>query len=289
MSDQSKTVVITGTNSGIGAGTARKLAADGYRVFGTMRDPDGRNATAKRELEAHGVTVVGLDVTDQESVDRGTTEILRQAKHIDVLINTAGSMHVGITEGFTPASVERQFATNVVGPLRMSRAFLPGMRSRKSGLVLFLSSFSGRLVMPFGGVYTASKFAIEAIAESLSYELRPFGVDVAIVEPANYTTNIWPSAIYPDDAPTVESYGEIAKTIDAIAHVLISTAGNPSEVVDTLVALVKAPAGERPLRTANPAGGPLDAVEAAVEPIQRGTLEFYGLGSFLSKRHAAAS
>jgi NAD(P)-dependent dehydrogenase (short-subunit alcohol dehydrogenase family) len=116
MSDQSETIVITGTNSGLGAVTARKFTANGYRVLGTMRDPDGRNATAKRELEALGVTVVGLDVTDQASVDRATAQVLQEAAHIDVLINNAGTMRVGITEGFTPASVEREFATNVVGP-----------------------------------------------------------------------------------------------------------------------------------------------------------------------------
>jgi NAD(P)-dependent dehydrogenase (short-subunit alcohol dehydrogenase family) len=279
--------VVTGTSTGFGYDTARLLAAAGHRVFGTMRDIAGRNAEPARKLAALGVTPVELDVTDQESVDRGAAAILAAAGRVDVLINNAGTAHMGTTEAFTPASLERQFATNVTGPFRLSRAFLPGMRANKSGLVVFVSSVVGRFVVPFTGVYTASKWAVEALAESLSYELRPFGVDVAIVEPGAYATNIFNVVIAPDDAERLASYGEVGKTIDAIAAGMVSSAGQPQEVAEAIAALVAAPAGQRPLRTSVPAESPAAAINATSAPIQRAVLEAFGLDAFLQPELAA--
>jgi NAD(P)-dependent dehydrogenase (short-subunit alcohol dehydrogenase family) len=275
--------VVTGTSTGFGYDTSRLLAAAGHRVYATMRDKDGRNAAAAAALTALGVAVIELDVTDQASVDRAAAEILTSAGHVDVLVNNAGTAHMGTAEAFTPASLERQFATNVTGPFRLSRAFLPSMRARKSGLVIFLSSVVGRFVVPFTGVYTASKYAIEALAESFSYELRPFGVDVAIVEPGAYATNIFNAMIGPDDPQRLTEYGDVAKTIDAIGAGLAKSAGQPIEVAEAIAALVAAPAGTRPLRTTVPAGSSADAINAAILPIQNATLEAFGLGAFLPK------
>ncbi len=261
--------VVTGTSTGFGYDTARLLAAAGHRVFGTMRDVNGRNAEPARALSQLGVTPVELDVTDQTSVDRAAEHILALAGRVDVLVNNAGTAHFGVAEAFTPSSLERQFATNVTGPFRLSRAFLPGMRANGSGLVVFVSSQVGRIVIPFGGVYTASKWALEALAESFSYELRPFGVDVAIVEPGAYATNIFNVMIGPDDAARLASYGDVGKTIDRIGAGMTSSAGNPIEVAQAIAALVAAPAGTRPLRTALPAESVATAVNVATAPIQR--------------------
>jgi NAD(P)-dependent dehydrogenase (short-subunit alcohol dehydrogenase family) len=273
--------VVTGTSTGFGYDTARLLAAGGYRVFGTMRDIAGRNAEPARKLTALGVTPVEMDVTDQVSVDRAAAEILAVAGHVDVLVNNAGTAHMGVTEAHTPASLERQLATNVVGPFRVSRAFLPGMRERGSGLVVFVSSVVGRIVIPFMGTYASSKWAIEALAESFSYELRPFGVDVAIVEPGAYATNIFNSVIVADDTARVASYGEVAKTFDAIAAGLAGTTRDPIEVAEAIVALVALPAGTRPLRTPVPGESPAAAINAAAAPIEQAVLEAYGLGHLL--------
>lgn len=273
--------VVTGTSTGFGYDTARLLAAGGYRVFGTMRDIAGRNAEPARKLTALGVTPVEMDVTDQASVDRAAAEILAVAGHVDVLVNNAGTAHMGVTEAHTPASLERQLATNVVGPFRVSRAFLPGMRERGSGLVVFVSSVVGRIVIPFMGTYASSKWAIEALAESFSYELRPFGVDVAIVEPGAYATNIFNSVIVADDTARVASYGEVAKTFDAIATGLAGTTRDPIEVAEAIVALVALPAGTRPLRTPVPGESPAAAINAAAAPIEQAVLEAYGLGHLL--------
>ena len=273
--------VVTGTSTGFGYDTARLLAAAGHRVYGTMRDVAGRNAGAARDLSALGVTVVELDVTDQTSVDRAAAQILAGAQRVDVLVNNAGTAHMGTTEAFTPESFERQFATNVTGPFRVSRAFLPGMRANKSGLVIFVSSVVGRFVVPFTGVYTASKWAIEALAESFSYELRPFGVAVAIVEPGAYETNIFSALIKPDDLERLASYGETGKTFDAIAQAMGQSTRQPIEVAEAIAALVAQPSGTRALRTTVPAGSPAEAINVVAAPVQRAVLEAFGLGAFL--------
>jgi NAD(P)-dependent dehydrogenase (short-subunit alcohol dehydrogenase family) len=283
-----KTIVITGTSTGFGNDLARLLATAGHTVYGTMRDVAGRNAAPASELKKLGVTVVELDVTDQASVDRGAAQILASAGHVDVLVNNAGTAHFGTTEAFTPESFERQYATNVTGPFRVSRAFLPGMREHKSGLVVFVSSVVGRFVIPFAGVYTSSKWAIEALAESFSYELRPFGVDVAIVEPGAYATNIFNAIVTPDDLERLASYGEVAKTIDQIGAAMSSTAGKPIEVAEAIVALIDAAPGTRALRTTVPTESPAKTINDTVAPVQRAVLENFGLGAFLAKEHASA-
>lgn len=275
--------VVTGASTGFGFQTAKKLARDGFRVFGTARDINGRNAEPKRLLEAMGVSLVELDVTDQGSVDRGTAKILEQVGRIDVLVNNAGTAHVGVVEAFTPESVERQFAVNLVGPVRMNRAFLPGMRDRKEGLVIFVSSVAGRLILPSMGLYTASKWALEALAEALSYELRPFGVDVAIVEPGAHATNIFNVTVTPDDRARLAAYNEVNKTLAVVGEQLGQSVGDPVEVADAIARLVKAPAGMRPLRTVVPAGTPAEAINAASAPIQRSVLEHFGLSALLPR------
>jgi NAD(P)-dependent dehydrogenase (short-subunit alcohol dehydrogenase family) len=287
MSEQ-KIAVVTGTSTGFGYQIAEKLAHAGVRVFGTMRDVAGRNADAKRSLEAIGVTVVELDVTDQASVDRGAAAILGAAGRVDILINNAGNSYAGLTETFTPEAIERQYATNVIGPMRVSRAFLPGMRERKSGLVLFVSSLVGRVVVPFMGVYASSKWALEALAETLSYELRPFAVDVAIVQPGAYATNISNSRVTSDDAERVTAYGSTASIGAVVGNALASSARDASEVGDAILGLVQLPAGTRPLRTAVPAASPSASVNEATAPIQRALIESFGMSDLLPKAHATA-
>lgn len=273
--------VVTGTSSGFGRDTVRELAAAGHRVYATMRDPGGRNAKAAEVLAQVGASIVELDVTDQHSVDEAAARILAQAGRVDVLVNNAGTAHFGAAEAFTPQSLERQFATNVVGPFRVARAFLPGMRANRSGLIVFVSSVLGRIVVPFTGVYTASKWAIEALAESLSYEVRPFAIDIAILEPGTYATNIFGALIEPDDRNCLASYGEVASTIASVEAAFAKHARDPHVVAAAIAALVAAPAQSRPLRTVIPARAPAAAINAATAPIQRRAIEAFGLEAFL--------
>ncbi len=270
--------VVTGSSSGFGKLTVEALAADGWRVFGTMRNSTTVNAAAAAALRAVGAEVVELDVLSDASVDAAATTILSSGTP-DVLVNNAGQTFCGLTEAFTPAAVERQFATNVFGPLRVNRAFLPAMRARRSGLVVYVSSAVGRIVLPFFGVYAASKVALEALAETTSYELAPSGVDVAIVEPGDYPTGIFGKMAAADDDACTASYGDLAaKLSDAInaAHSDCETRDS-ADIARAIVRLANAPAGTRPLRTTVPANPPADAITAAVAPIQAAVIAALGL------------
>jgi NAD(P)-dependent dehydrogenase (short-subunit alcohol dehydrogenase family) len=280
-----RTAIVTGAGSGFGRLTAQALARADWRVYGTLRDPGGRNAPAAGELRSAGIAVVELDVTSDASVDAAARAIFEEDGAVDLLVNNAGTGYFGIAEAYTPAAVERQFATNVIGPLRVNRAFLPSMRARRSGLVVYVSSVVGRLVIPFEAIYGASKFALEVLAEASSYELAPFGVDVAIVEPGAYPTDIVTGLVEADDAERVAAYGPVAKYAEQVAAGLqqLAQGRDPQEVADTIVRLANMPAGERPLRTVVPGNPAVDAINAALAPIQREMLKRMGLETLLPK------
>jgi NAD(P)-dependent dehydrogenase (short-subunit alcohol dehydrogenase family) len=282
-----QTIVVTGASSGFGRETAQRFNAEGWRVFATIRNPRGKHAEVASKLEAQGIHVVDLEVTDQASVDRAAVEILA-AGPVDVLVNNAGSAFFGVVEAFTPEAIQRQFDVNVVGPMRLSRAFLPGMRERGDGLVVFVSSIVGRFAMPFGGVYSASKAALETLSESLHYELLQLGVDVAIVQPGAYDTNVGNSRTDADDASRLAGYGKVlplaANVFGGLAAA--SEGRDASEVADAILALAKLPRGERPLRTPVPRDEALAAYNDAVAPIQRGFMERFGLDAMLAKTPA---
>jgi NAD(P)-dependent dehydrogenase (short-subunit alcohol dehydrogenase family) len=199
-------------------------------------------------------------------------------------VNNAGAGYFGIQEAFTPAVVERQFATNVVGPLRVNRAFLPAMRERRSGLVVYVSSLAGRITFPLGGVYAASKWALEALAEASSSELAAFGIDVAIVQPDAFRTEIRSKIIPADDATRAETYGEAGQRLFAAMSYLNSSADgrDPADVARAIVRLANLPAGTRPLRTTVPGEDGVDSLNVAAAQVQAGVLEAMGLQHLLA-------
>ncbi len=270
--------VITGAGTGFGRLTAEALAQNGYRTYAALRDVAGRNAAAARELAAQSIDVVELDVTSDASVDAAARRILDESAHVDVLVNNAGAAYFGLTEAFTPQLVQRQFEVNVFGALRVNRAFLPAMRARRSGLVVYLSSVVGRFVLPFGGIYVASKHAIEALAETAAYELRPFNVDVTIVEPSAFRTSIFEKQLYADDEVRTASYGALASKPRELAESMVARAdGDPGKVAAAIVELAGSPSGTRPLRRIvgdTAAAGPMNA---AIAPIQRAILKGFGM------------
>ena len=202
-----------------------------------------------------------------------------------MLVNNAGNGYFGAVEAFTPDAVERQFATNVIGPLRVNRAFLPAMRERERGLVVYVSSVVGRLAFPFGGVYAASKWALEALAEASSLELGLLGIDVAIVEPGAYPTEIIGKVVTADDEARATAYAGLSEYSDALSASLAKNAQgrDPGDVARAIVALANAPAGSRPLRTELPPGGAAREINAAVAPIARRELEARGAGGLVRK------
>jgi NAD(P)-dependent dehydrogenase (short-subunit alcohol dehydrogenase family) len=290
MSGNKGTVVITGASNGFGRALAEDFIADGWRTFATLRDANGKNAKSAGELRALGAEVVELDVTSDASVDAAALAIHKAAGDVDVVVNNAGNSYMGLTEAFTPAEVEGQFSTNVIGPVRVNRAFLPAMRERRKGLIVHVSSVVGRSVIPFMGLYASSKWALEALAEATSYEVRPFGVDIAIVEPGAYGTNIGNSRTEPADQARVASYGAVAKYIGNVAKGLAASAEGRSanEVAQAIVNLANAPAGTRPLRTLVGGMPQVAEINEHAAPLQRSIIENFGLGEMLAPEHATA-
>ncbi len=278
-SPRQRIAVVTGAGSGFGNLTVEAFAADGWRVFGTLRNTATVNAAASAALHAAGAEVVELDVLSDASVGAAAATILA-AGTPDVLVNNAGIASFGLIEAFTPAVVERQFATNVFGPLRVNRAFLPAMRARGIGLLVYVSSVAGRLALPFYGAYAASKWALEALTETTSYELAPSGVDVAIVEPGDYPTKAFARMTVADDDARTASYGDLAARLSDVmnaAHADSETL-DPADVARAIVRLANVPAGTRPLRTTVPANPAADAINSAVAPIQTSVIAAFGLG-----------
>lgn len=285
------TVLITGCSSGFGDLTARELARRGHTVFATMRDIEGKNAAAAARLrsgaEAMGgdLHVLELDVTDGASVDRAVAEAQEKAGGaLDAVINNAGQMFIGLAEAFSPEELSRQLDVNLVGPHRVIRAALPAMRKRGEGLVVNVTSIAGRIVAPTGGVYHASKFGLEALTEALRYEVSPFGVEVVMVEPGPFGTNLFPSAPAPADQDRVASYGSEGQRIaDGFAAAFEAVfqdpdaPTDPKDVVEVLVELVEATAGQRPARTVVGVDFGVRELNRATEPFRQAVLEGIGM------------
>lgn len=260
VTDRPLTVLITGSSSGFGERTARVLAARGHRVFASMRYAGSTNAAASRRLAewatGAGVQlhVLELDVTDEASVETAVRSLIERTGRIDVVVNNAGTGAFGVNEAFTLDQAQALFDVNVFGALRVDRAILPFMRLQRSGLLVHVSSFFGRLVFPFHGLYAATKFALEALAESFHYELRELGVESVLVEPAAYPTGYWERLRHPADAERLTAYGPLAQrasTFAAGVETWLQGAGapDPGEVAEAIADLIDSPAGQRPLRT----------------------------------------
>jgi NADP-dependent 3-hydroxy acid dehydrogenase YdfG len=270
----SKTIVITGTSNGFGKDAAKTLAEAGHQVFATMRDQNGRNRAAAEELRSKGIEVLELDVTSDVSVGDAFRDLYKKTGDtLDVLINNAGLFAQGISETFTPDQVRDLFEVNVLGIQRVTRAALPEMRKRKSGLIINIGSILGRVTIPFIGLYGASKFAVEALTEGYRYELSQLGVDVVLLQPSAYPTGLYSATQQPADASRAAEYGEVAALPGAFVEFLkgvFSGADAPDshEVSKALVDLIATPAGERPDRVIVGAPYGADAVNTAVQPIQ---------------------
>jgi NAD(P)-dependent dehydrogenase (short-subunit alcohol dehydrogenase family) len=182
-----KTILITGTSSGIGRATVRHFSNNGWRVVATMRNPD------KETEMQHWPNVVfkSLDVTNQESIDRAISTTIKEYGHIDVLVNNAGYGAVGIFEASTPEQIQRQFDTNVFGVMNVIRTIIPHFRERRAGTIINVSSVGGRVTFPLYSVYHGTKWAVEGFAESLHYELKPFNIKVKNVEPGPIKTDFY--------------------------------------------------------------------------------------------------
>ena len=183
MSDRSRAVLITGCSSGIGAATASRLAKAGWPVYATARRPETLAA-----LEADGCRTLALDVVDEASRQAAVDAVVEAEGAVGVLINNAGYSQSGAVESIPDDRVRAQFETNVFGPLALCRLVLPGMREQGWGKIVQLSSMGGKLTFPGGGLYHATKHALEALSDALRFEVKGFGIDVILIQPGLITS-----------------------------------------------------------------------------------------------------
>jgi NAD(P)-dependent dehydrogenase (short-subunit alcohol dehydrogenase family) len=236
----SKAVLITGCSSGIGHATAGRLVEDGWKVYATARRPETLD-----ELKAKGCETLALDVTDEESMRAAVDTVVAAEGAVGVLINNAGYSQSGAVESVPMDQVRRQFDTNVFGVLRLCQLVLPGMREQGWGKIVNLSSMGGRLTFPGGGLYHATKYAIEAISDALRFEVRGFGVDVILIEPGLIVTNFGDTAtatVTPDDGGAYAKFNNaVAKlTTDAYKGPMSKLGGSPDVVAKTIVKALNA-------------------------------------------------
>jgi len=254
MSAQKQVVVITGSSSGFGRLFAETFARNGYSVFATMRGVSGKNAKAAENLRALAaqnsldIEVEEMDVTSDESVNKCVASVVSKAGRLDVLINNAGFAFVDLMEAMTLDQTKKIFDTNVFGVQRTARAALPQMHKQGSGLLLQVSSGAGRVVFPTFGIYCASKYAMEAITEAYRYELAGSGIDSVSLEPGAYKTEIFGKIDRGDDPSRLASYGAMKAVPDKLGEALTTAAGNPQEVADIALEIVRTPFGKRQLR-----------------------------------------
>ena len=222
----SNTIFITGASSGIGKETAKFFHDKGWNVIATMRSPE--KATELSELD--NVLVTRLDVTDGASIDAAVAKGLERFGSIDVLLNNAGYGAYGPLEFFPMEKIERQFDTNVIGLLAVTKAVIPHMRAQKSGTIVNISSIGGQMTFPLGTLYHGTKFAVEGLSESLHFELEPLGIKVKIVEPGMIATDFGGRSFDFVNDESVEDYqgivqklmGSLSSDVQASEPVVVS-------------------------------------------------------------------
>ena len=194
-----KTVLITGGTDGLGRAAALLLAEPataGYRVFAAGRSAEKRATLAQLARERQlPLETVEMDVCDDASVGRAVAEVRSKAGSIDVLVNSAGVGYIAAMEEITIEHLRQQFETNFFGAVRVIQAVLPGMRQRRSGRILNMSSMAGKIALPLFGPYSGSKFALEGMTDALRLEVYPFGIDVVLIEPGYIPTNFQAASI----------------------------------------------------------------------------------------------
>jgi NAD(P)-dependent dehydrogenase (short-subunit alcohol dehydrogenase family) len=278
-----KTILITGASTGFGRDTAETLARVGHTVFASMRDPQTKNRNHAQALRKQDIEVVELDVSSDASVDQAVKDVLARTSRIDVLINNAGIASAGVTEAFTPDQAKVVLNTNVVGLLRTIRAVLPVMRRQGDGLIINIGSILGRVTFPFFGIYGASKFAVEALTDSLRYEVSQLGIDVALIQPSAYPTPMYASAQQPADANRAAAYGPVGEIPGAMFKHFMTTfqstdAPNPHDIAEAITELIALPKGSRPARTVVGAAFGSDTVNEQTARVQAHVVETLGLG-----------
>jgi NAD(P)-dependent dehydrogenase (short-subunit alcohol dehydrogenase family) len=224
-----KVVLITGASSGFGEVTASLLAERGYRVFGTSRNPD-RN-------RAWGYEMLPLDVRSDDSVRACVQGLMERTGRLDVLISNAGYELAGAVEETLIEEAKEQFETNFFGTVRMVKAALPVMRKQGGGRILLISSLAGLLGVPFHGLYSASKYALEGYAEALRHEVKGFAILVSLIEPSFFRTNLARAAR--NSAETISEYAGMRERVLKVFERSVLAGQDPGLVALLILSIIE--------------------------------------------------
>lgn len=283
-----KNILITGCSSGFGFDSAKYLAAKGNHVFASMRNVQGKNASAADQLRSYAsennfkIEVLDMDVLSDESV----LDAVSRIPEVDVLINNAGLGYGGPVEAFSSQLALDQLDLNIIGTLRTARAVLPAMRKRRSGLIIQVSSTAGRAAFPGFGIYHASKWGLEGVSEAMRYELAPLGIDVVIVEPGPFSTNFMGNLVSPTDGNLAEDYKHLDEFSKKFGEMVLdlynddNAPTDPAIVVEIFDELINTPAGKRPFRTIAGLDFGFQGLNDASETFRKGALEAMGISDW---------
>ncbi|WP_296313165.1 SDR family oxidoreductase [Winogradskyella sp. UBA3174] len=226
----SKVVLITGGSSGIGKSVGEYLQTKGFKVYGTSRNPNNYPNSK--------FPIVALDVTKINTISLCITEVLKFESRIDVLINNAGSGITGPIEEIPDAEIKRNFETNLFGPINVIKAVLPTMRAQNSGLIINVTSIAGYMGLPFRGIYSASKGALELVTEAFRMELKDFNINMCNVAPGDFATNIAAGRYHAPvkkDSPYKVKYGSSLKMMNE--HV--DEGSDPKQMAEAIYTIIK--------------------------------------------------
>lgn len=255
-------ILISGSGSGMGLLTAQTLIKAGHHVFAGVRDFKGRNVKKATILESSAIgmsgklTIVDLDITSQESCINTVQKIKQEYGCIDVVIHNAAHLFSGFSEGFTAEQLQDSLNTNTVGAHTLNRAVLPIMRNQESGYLIYIGSTVSAIINPFFTPYIVGKQALDALAESTAYELRPFGIETTILMPGLFMngTSHFDTAVSPEDQQVLAGYEKLKPYADRYEEGLRKLFRPKQEapvqgVADEVVRLIELPNGNKPLRT----------------------------------------
>ncbi|MFI5735043.1 SDR family NAD(P)-dependent oxidoreductase [Kribbella sp. NPDC051587] len=293
--DINKVILISGASSGFGAAAARALAVAGHHVYAGIRDINGRNAAAASEATAyaadHQVSLrpIDLDVKSESSVRLAVRTVVHERDRLDVLVHNAGRLAGGPAEAFTPEQLADLYDSNVLGAQRLNRAVLPHMRSRRDGLLLWVSSSSTRGgTPPYLAPYFAAKAAADSLATSYALEISRFGVDTTVLVPGVYThgTDLFAKSAKPADTRLLEIYEAVQPgLLEHVGERLADLTPDWADVADVstaIVAIVDTPKGSRPFRVhVDPVDDGAEVVNMMADRVRAEFLRRVGLADLL--------
>jgi short-subunit dehydrogenase len=222
-----KTIFITGASSGLGKTTAKLFQSKGWNVIATMRNPENE----KELTQLENVTVLKLDVSKNEELEKTIAEVL-ESYNVDVVLNNAGYGLIGPLEAFTDEQIHKQIETNLMGVIRVTKAFTPYFREKKEGVLINITSTFGLMGFPTCSIYSATKFAVDGFSESLGYELAPFGIKVKVVAPGGIQTDFAGRSL---DGAFHESYGKlISKVQEGYSPEQIANYSKPEDIAEII-------------------------------------------------------